>query len=326
MVTLIKYNEDFLQSYDLELQDIISEYDEVNNLCNYWFDVDIKYKDYVEVLSDFFEIHTLTKADIFKTEYLPRFEVFEDYFFLTVKMVNLEPDKKIKIEHISFVVGENYIITFQEIPGDVFDVVRNRFNNTTSNLRKRGTDYLLLRLLDAIVDNYSTLLENTRLEIENLEDLILHNPGKKIDLVTEILNIKKTQNKIRSYILPLKDILLRINSETGNFFRKTSLAYIMDIQSQLLFQINSFDTLREMLKDLMDLNNSVMSNEINHIMKILTIISAIFIPLTFIAGLYGMNFKFMPELEHPWGYPTTIIVMLILVLIMILFMKKKKWF
>ena len=325
MLTLIEYNENQYNIHEGAFEEI-SSYIKINNeQFVQWIDVDISEKETIKALANLYGLHLLSVEDINKTVHLPKFEIFENYFFVSLKMMSIDENSETVFEHISFVVGKGYVISFQMIPGDVFNDVRKRIREFSGNIRKRKSDYLLIRLFDAIVDNYGSVLEHVRNHIDNLEDNLLNQKKMKIDLITEIVHIKRHLNTIRGFIVPLKEILGRFKSETGSYFHKSSFAYLNDIHDQVLYQINSFETLREMLKDLIDLHNSQMSNEMNHIMKTLTIITVIFIPLTFIAGLYGMNFKFMPEIDWPWSYPIVIFLMFILAISMIIYMKRKKW-
>jgi magnesium transporter len=218
------------------------------------------------------------------------------------------------------VVGDGFILSFQEIPGDVFDEVRERILQNKGYLRKRKSDYLFIRLLDAIIDNYGFTLEHIRQNIVDLENSLLGKNWRKTDLSKEVLQLKKELNILRGHIAPLRDLLTKIKTETDHFFQRSSIAYLNDIQDQANYLIHTFDNFREMLKDLMDLYNSKTGHELNHIMKTLTIISALFIPLTFVAGWYGMNFEHMPELSWQYSYPTIISVMLITFIVMFIYM------
>jgi magnesium transporter len=324
-MTIIEYNENQYNVHNGTIEEIGSYLKVNNEQFVQWIDIDISEMETIREIAKIYGLHQLSVEDVNKTELLPKFETFENYFFVSLKMMNIDEDSETVFEHISFVVGKGFVITFQMIPGDVFDDVRKRIREFSGNIRKRKSDYLLIRLFDAVVDNYGIVLEHTRNHIENLEDSLLNRKKIKIDLITEILHIKRHLNTIRSFIMPLKDILGRFRVETGSFFNKSSIAYLNDIHDQVIFQINSFETMRDMLKDLIDIHNTQMSNEMNMVMKTLTIISAIFIPLTFIAGWYGMNFRHMPELENPWSYPILIIIMSILAFGMIIYMKRKKW-
>jgi magnesium transporter len=327
MFSLIEYNESNckITEGDFDTQSVLLKKIPENYVQ--WIDIDIcNNTREAEKICEFYGLHLLTTEDILKPGQLPKFEAFDNYFFLSLKMLHVNTEGIIIIEHISLVVGNGYILSFQEIPGDVFDEVRQRIQHNTGYLRKRKSDYLFIRLLDSIIDNYGYTLEHIRQNIVDLEGSLLSKKWRKTDITKDVLHLKKELNTLRGHIAPLRDILTKIKSETAHFFHKSSIAYLNDIQDQSNYLIHNFENFREMLKDLMDLYNSKTSNELNHIMKTLTIISALFIPLTFVAGWYGMNFDYMPELAWEYSYPTLTAVMLITFVLMFIYMKNKRWF
>lgn len=327
MFSLIEYNEVDCKSTDADFDTQSPLLKKIPDNHVQWIDIDICNNTLeTEKLCEFYGLHSLTVEDIINPGLLPKFEAFDNYFFLSLKMLHVNDKGIIVIEHISLVVGKGYVLTFQEIPGDVFDDVRERIIHSKGYLRKRKSDYLFIRLLDSIIDNYGFTLEHIRQNIVELESSLLGKNWRKTDLSTEVLHLKKELNIIRGHIAPLRDILTKIKSETDHFFQRSSIAYLNDIQDQSNYLIHHFENFREMIKDLMDLYNSKTSNELNHIMKTLTIISALFIPLTFVAGWYGMNFEYMPELEWQYSYPTLIAIMLVTFIVMFIYMKNKRWF
>lgn len=323
MITLIQYNdagsntEDHLSPAEASRK--------VKPDCTNWIDVEIANKIVVDDTAQFFDIHHLIVEDILNLEHLPKFEAFDNYLFFTVKMlVYNEKRKKVTEEHLSVVMGENLIITFQEgLPGDVFDELRSRIALGKGRIRKHGADYLFYSIIDTIVDNYMSIMEGLREKIERLESQIIKNPSYPV--VEEIMEIKKEINVLRKYTLPLRDALNKLRVEGSHFIQKSSINYFQDVSDHIMYLISSFETSREMLKDIMDLHNSNLSNEMNKVMKTLTVVAAIFIPLTFIAGVYGMNFEHMPELKWQWSYPALWVFMIIGSVIMVGFMKHKKW-
>ena len=326
MFTIYEYNENEYKILNGTFEELAEHLSPQSDDKVQWIDVDNNHPEIVEKLSTHYQLHPLTVEDIIKTVYLPKFEEFDNYFFMSLKMMKLNSNNFIEYEHISIILGKNYIITFQQYPGDVFDDIRSRIVNFKGYIRKRKADYLFARIFNAIVEAYSLTLEHNRGHIEVIEDNILNRKSMRRQVITEILHIKKELNRIRSFIFPLRETLIRIKSESLRFFNKSTFAYLNDIQDQINFQVSSFDTFREMLKDLMDLHNTQSNQEMNHIMKTLTVISAIFIPLTFIVGWYGMNFKHMPEFDWQWSYPILSIFMTTLSITMVIFMKRKKWF
>lgn len=290
-----------------------------------WIDVEITNKVLVEDTAHFFDIHHLITEDILNLDHLPKFEAFDNYLFFTLKMlVYNKKKKKITEEHLSIVMGENVVITFQEgLPGDVFEELRSRIALGKGRIRKYGVDYLFYNILDSVIDNYMEIMETLRDKIEKLEARIIADPSYHV--VEEIMEIKKEINTLRRYTLPLRDAINKMRAEGSTFIQKSSINYFQDVTDHIQFLISSFDTSREMLKDIMDLHISNLSNDMNKVMKTLTVVSAIFIPLTFIAGVYGMNFEYMPELKHPWSYPLLWVFMVISTVTMVTFMKHKKW-
>ena len=205
---------------------------------------------------------------------------------------------------------KNLIITFQEgLPGDAFDELRSRIQLAKGIIRKSKGDYLFHHIIDAVVDQYMRIMEKLRAKIEQLEAKSFSDPN--FDVMVLVIDIKKDVNMLRKYTIPMRDAINRLRVEGKEFIDKASINYFQDVVDHLNFLISSFDTAREMLRDLMDLQQSNQDNERNRVMKTLTVVSAIFIPLTFMAGLYGMNFKFMPELEHEYGYPLLIAAMVV---------------
>lgn len=326
MLSIIEFNEQDTKQLEGSYEDIAQYIMPASETVIQWLDIDINRSSTIEHIAKHFDLHHLTVEDILNTEHLPKFELFDAYIFVTLKMLKVDEQNEIAYEHISFVLGKGYVITFQEIPGDVFDDVRDRILKNRGYIRKRKADYLFIRLLDAIVDYYGDTLEHIRKHIIDLEVDVLDNGSSSKEIVKEILSVKKELAMIRSFIIPLREVLNRIKSDSTHLLHKSSYTYLNDIQDHLLYQISSFETFREMLKDLMDLHNTQMNNDLNRIMKTLTIISALFIPLTFLAGLYGMNFKYMPELQQTWGYPAVLILMLFVAILSIIYMKRKRWF
>lgn len=324
MITLIQYNDPGYYTKDgLSPAEAykMAKLDYIN-----WFDVEITNKVLVEDTAQFFGMHHLIAEDIQNLEQLPKFEVFDDYLFFTLKMLVYSKErKKITEEHLSILMSDNLIVTFQEgLPGDVFDELRTRIAHGKGRIRKYGADYLFYHIIDSVVDNYMAIMELLREKIERLEAHIIKDPSYHV--VEEIMEIKKEINVLRKYTLPLRDALNKMKVEGSSFIKKTSINYFQDVSDHIQYLISSFETSREMLKDIMDLHLSNLSNDMNKVMKTLTVVAAIFIPLTFIAGVYGMNFKYMPELDSPYGYPLLWVFMIVSSVVMVGYMKHKKWF
>lgn len=298
----------------------------INNDFVNWIDVEITNKTFVDDTAAFFNIHHLIAEDILNTSQLPKFELFDDHLFFNTKMLSFnEREDRILEEHLSVVMCDHLVITFQEgLPGDAFDELRKRIELSKGLIRKYKEDYLFYHVLDAVVDHYLLIMEKLRTRIERLEARSLADPG--FDVMQQVIDIKKDINILRKYTIPMRDALNKMRVEAGHFIQKTSVNYFQDITDHLNYLAASFETSREMLKDLMDLHHSNQNNDMNRVMKTLTVVSAIFIPLTFVAGVYGMNFRYMPELDSAWGYPITVAAMIGVAGVMGFYMKLKKWF
>ena len=291
-----------------------------------WLDIEDTEKVSIDEISDLFDIHHLIVEDIMNIEQLPKFERFDDHMFFTTKMLSFNEDEDLIVkEHLSILIVENLVITFQEgLPGDAFDDLRNRIKVGKGMVRKYGDDYLFYRILEAVVNHYHKIMEKLRGKIDYLEAKALENTS--IDMMQQVIDIKKDVNLLRKYTIPMREALGKMRVEANEFIEQTSVNYFQDVQDKLDYLAASFDTSREMLRDLMDLHHSNQNNEMNRVMKTLTVVSAIFIPLTFLAGLYGMNFRYMPELNSEWGYPVVVTVMLMMAGVMAVYMRVKKWF
>lgn len=269
-----------------------------------------------------FDLHDLVLEDIHNFVHRPKMEDYEDYLFLIIKVIR-EQQKQILIEQISLVIALNYVISFQENDFDIFEPVRKRVIFGQGRARKFGADYLAYELIDTVVDNYFVVLEQISEQIEGLEDQVLLSPNKLT--IRRILNLKTDMQFIRKSIWPLREVMAALERGETEIFQAATLIYIRDVYDHIIQIIDTVETYRDMIAGLFDLSLSSISNKMNEIMKVLTIISTIFIPLTFLAGLEGMNFKHMPELDLEWGYPVLLLIMLAIVIIMVRFFRKHKW-
>ncbi len=284
----------------------------------------------IEKLGKYYDLHPLILEDIVNTNQRPKVDEFQDYIFLVVKMLYYPKDSAQKTngtlvnEHISIVVGKDYVLTFQEADGDVFEGIRDRLANAKGRIRNHGTDYLLFSLLDAIIDQYFEVIDSIGDKIELLEDNLFQAQPSD-DITFEIQELKRTILRIRRAVFPLREVLSRlekldndlIDDKTGNYFR--------DLYDHIIQVSENIDIYREMTWGLMDMYMTTISNKMNEVMKVLTIIATIFIPLTFIAGIYGMNFENMPELEWEYGYFVLLGIMILIFMMMIYYFKRKRW-
>ena len=237
--------------------------------------------------------------------------------------MSFDDDYQLEQEHVSFILGDSYILSFKEQRGELFKPIRERIDKNIGKVRKKKTDYLLYLLIDAIVDNYLLMLENLGKRIEDIEDELIENPNK--NNISEIHFIKKQLFLIRRQIFTLRDAISNLIKEEPQQIFESNYKYLKDIQDHVNFVFESIETFLEDQKSLMELNNSNMNNSMNQVMKTLTIVATIFIPLTFIAGIYGMNFQNIPELSLSWGYYGVWGLMIMITLVMIWYMKRKRW-
>lgn len=278
----------------------------------------------VQEVGEHFGLHPLVTEDILNTVLSPQYEYYEDYLFITLKMLNFnEETHHVEQEHVSFILTPNVLISFQERAKDVFDPVRERLEAAKGRIRKRGIDYLLYALMDVVVDNYYTVIEEYNEQFIILEDNLIRNPNQ--DMVERITFYTRHVVELRKSVMPLREALSTLIND-DSFIQETTRRFFRDVYSHLDQVINTMETQREILNGLMNLYMSMLSNKMNNVMKTLTIIATIFIPLTFVAGIYGMNFQYMPELAWKWGYPTVMGSMLVVGLVMYVYMRTKRWF
>lgn len=279
----------------------------------------------IEKIGRIFEIHPLVLEDILNTSHRPKIEVFEKYLYSVLKMLDLnEQTGEIQSEQVSIISLENVVIAFQERPGDVFDPVRKRIKEHRVRIRKRGTDYLTYALIDAIVDKYFHILENWEDKIELLDEEILRNPTSKT--FDKIYQMKHSLAFLKRSVGPIRPMLDDLLREEIELMKDETLPYIRDVNDHIVHILDMIDNYREIVIGLIDTYNSIQGNKMNEVMKVLTIIATLFIPLTFIAGVYGMNFANIPELNWKYGYFGVWFVMLVSAIIMLGYFKKKKWF
>ena len=278
----------------------------------------------IEKAGKYFKIHPLVLEDILNTGHRPKAEDFEDYLYTVIKMINMDPETdEITIEQVSIVTFKNVVITFQERHGDVFDPVRKRIRDNRPRIRRRGTDYLAYTLLDAVVDGYFLTFESLNDRIENLETSIIEKPTKAI--LDEIYQLKRAILSLRKSIVPSREMINNLVHEEIAVISADTTPYLRDLYDHIVQILETADHFRDILNGMIDAYNSILGNKMNEVMKVLTIIATLFIPLTFIAGVYGMNFAYIPELAWKWGYFAVMGLMFALAVFMLLHFRKKGW-
>lgn len=322
ILELISYNRELYDKFDNHSVDELLpklQPDRVN-----WINLDgLSNSSIIARLQSHFSLHTLVLDDILNDQ-RPKAEEYEDYLYFTLKMLHSIDGDRIDYEQISFVLGSNYLISFQEKAGDLFDPFRERIRLDQGRVRKKKSDYLLYRLLDIIIDNYYVVLDNIGNKIEEIEDRIHSNSNETA--FHKIQTLKKELIFLRKAVYPLREALSKLVKGETSFIEEENLRYFSDIYDHTVHLIDSLDTYKDLISGLMDIHINTMNTKMNEVMKLLTVITTIFIPLSFIAGIYGMNFDVMPELRWRFGYPAVLIAMGVVSIGMLYFFKRRKWF
>jgi len=291
-----------------------------------WFNVDgVSQVDVLQHLGDCFKIHPLVLEDILATDQRPKAEDYGSYLYVVLKMLRLEEKSgELQSEQVSIVLGENYLISFQEgLEGDVFEPVRLRLRNEKGRLRQAGPDYLLHALLDLIVDNYFLILEKVTDRIEEIEDELIDRPSSAT--VQGIYELKRELLYLHKAVWPLREVVGSLQRRDSDLIQDATVIYLRDLYDHTVQVVDTLETLRDMISGMLDIYLSSVSNRLNEVMKVLTIIATIFMPLSFIVGLYGMNFKYMPELEWHYGYFAVLALLAIIVSGMLVYFRKRRW-
>lgn len=280
----------------------------------------------MEKIQSYFNIHPLAMEDIVHTTQRPKAEEYSDQLFIVTRMfIYDEENQDIKNEQVSFILGKNYLLTFLEDPGDVFNPVRERIRKDGTKIRSNGADFLAYALIDAIVDSYFHILEKLGEDIEELEDRLVVQPTRE-DLQS-VHQMRRNMILLRKSVWPLREVISHLQRNEHEIVNQSTQIYLRDVYDHIIQIMDTIESYRDMIVGMLDVYLSSTSNKLNEIMKVLTIISTLFIPLTFLAGVYGMNFHYFPELEIKWMYPWGFwIVSLSISFGMIIFFKRKKWF
>jgi magnesium transporter len=278
----------------------------------------------IEEIGKHLGLHPLVMEDILHTDQRPKMEDFEDYIFIVAKMLSFDQEKnELKAEQLSLILGQNYVVTFQERVGDVFEPVRERLRKKKSRIRGMPSDYLAYALIDAVVDHYFIVLEKIGETVESLEEELVTNPTP--ETLQTIHHLKRELIFLRKSVWPLRELISKLERGEADLIQEKTTVFLRDVYDHTIQVIDTVETLRDMVSGMLDVYLSSVSNRMNEVMKVLTIIATIFIPVTFIAGIYGMNFELMPELKWPWGYPLVWAVIVLVGVLMVFYFKRKKW-
>lgn len=326
-VNVLDYSEDQLDEFELDVYNL----DNFNKIVSFkekrsitWIDViGLSDEGFIEKFGSAFNLNPLSVEDAVNTHSRPKIDEYENYIFSVFKMLYLDQNNELVAEHVAIVLLENTVIVLQELKGDVFNGLRDRIMGKTGRIRTKGADYLFFALLDAIIDNYFVVLDNINTKIEVLEEEVYQHPRPEI--AQQIQELKKEILKIRRWIFPVKELVSRLIYTEHPLITKDTKLFLRDALDHSLEINETLQVYREMSMSLMEMYISNISNKMNEVMKVLTIMASIFIPLTFIAGVYGMNFDYIPELHFQYGYYYVWGLMILIFVGLLIYFKRKGW-
>jgi len=323
-ITVINYGEEEFSSTEMETPEECASLKGKTQMC--WINIDgIHEVETIEKMGQFFNLHPLLLEDIMNTDQRPKMEAYDDYLFIVLKMFFYDKKEESAItEQISIVLGTDYVISFQERESNIFAPVLERLKNGKWRIRKMGPDYLVYSLIDVIIDNYFLILEELGERVDNLEVQLVTSP--QTETLKSIQTLKREMIFLRRSVWPLREVISSMERGESPLIQSSTYVYLRDIYDHTIQAIDTIETYRDMLSGMLDIYLSSVSNKLNEVMRVLTVIATIFIPLTFIVGVYGMNFELMPELKWRWGYPSVVGLMLVISLLMLYYFKRKKWF
>lgn len=322
-ITVFDYNETEVNEKEVESVDGYLPFVDKSSVT--WINISsLQDVELIRSMAESVGLHPLVLEDILDTDHRPKLEDYGDYIYTVLKMIRLnESGDEMITEQVSLVLGKGFVLSFQERDGDVFEPIRDRIRAAKGRIRKMGADYLAHSLLDAIVDGYFVVLENRAEQIEMLEDELISFPSPKT--LQGLYRLKRDGLFLRRSIWPVRELAASLERIESPLVSESLHAYLRDLYDHTIQAIDTTETFRDMLSGMLDTYLSSQSNRMNEVMKVLTIIATIFIPLSFVAGVYGMNFKFMPELGWRWGYFAALGVMAAVALGMLVFIKRRKW-
>jgi magnesium transporter len=290
-----------------------------------WYTIDgVHDPEVLHLVGERFGLHSLVLEDIANTKQRPKIEEFDDYIFVAMKMITFdEKEKLLASEHVSLIIGKGYVLSFLENEGDVFEPIRQRIASGKGRIRKMSSDYLAYALMDAIVDNYFTVLEDIGDQIDEVEEEVVDAPT--VNTLRTVHMLKRELIFLRRSVWPMREVVNTLLRDETELIRDETLIYLRDLYDHTIHVIDTVETLRDIVAGMLEVYLSSVSNKLNQVMKVLTVMSSIFIPLTFVAGVYGMNFKYMPELEWHYGYPAIMLGMLLVAVTLLAIFRRKEW-
>lgn len=320
-ITVIEYNEDSASEREVAT---VQEIPEPKGKSVLWIDVEgLHDPSVIEAIGKRFNIHPLILEDIVNTGGRPKVQDCDSYLFIVAKIARCESQGNILTEQVSMILGERFVISFQEHKIDIFDPVQTRIKADKGRMRKMGADYLMYALLDEVVDNYFVALEKIGDRIETTENELVTDPSKKT--LHDMHVLRREMLLLKKSVWPLREVVAELERGNSKLIREGTGIYLRDVYDHAVQIMDATETLREMVSGMLDIYLSSMSNRINSVMKVLTVIATIFMPITFIAGIYGMNFKYMPELGWKLGYPAVLLIMAVISVWMLLIFRKRRW-
>ncbi|MGZ3536393.1 MAG: magnesium/cobalt transporter CorA [Thermodesulfobacteriota bacterium] len=322
-ITVMDYDEAHFQEKEIKTIEECFAFKDTPGIT--WINIDGLHRiEIIEKLGECYGFHPLVLEDILNTDQRPKMEDYGDYLYIVLRMLSYNnKSKETETEQVSLILGPNFLFSFQENQGDVFDPVRERIRTGKGRIRKMGADYLAYALLDLIVDNYFVIMEKLGETIEFLEEKLVTQPVP--ETLQTIHQLKRELIFLRKAVWPLREVIGGLQRGELTLIKETSRVYLRDVYDHTIQVIDTIETFRDMISGMLDIYLSSVSNRLNSVMKVLTIIATIFMPLTFLAGIYGMNFKYFPELEWRWSYPVFWLVSVLISVSMLLYFKKKNW-
>jgi magnesium transporter len=323
-ITLIDYDQagHFVEHHDATLEELAMtrQSDSVT-----WINVSgLHDTALVSQIGEFFGIHPLLLEDILNTDQRPKMEHYDSYIYLILKMLHWhEATNRVEIEQVSIVLGDSFVLTFEEGEDNIFDPLRHRIHNEKGRIRSNSCDFLAYAILDSIVDHYFLILEQIGDQLEELEDELVVDP--KPDTLQTIHNLKRELLYMRKVVWPLREVMGSLQREDSGLFKQETLIYVRDVYEHVIQIIDTVETFRSIVSGMLDIYLSSVSNKMNEVMKVLTVIATIFIPITFLTSLYGMNFRYMPELDWPLAYPMVWLIILLTSGGLLLYFKRRGW-
>jgi len=321
-ITIVDYDQEHLEEREVQKAEECFPFKETSTVT--WINISgLHDVEMIEKLGAHFDLHPLILEDILNTGQRPKMEDFGNYIYLVLKMLYSDGKDTEKMEQVSLILGSNFVISFLESENGIFEHVKNRIWKGKGRIRKLGSDYLAYALIDAIVDSYFFILEKLGEKIELLEVELLSHPSTKT--LEQIHHLKREMIHLRKSVWPLREVISCLERGESSLVKETTSIFLKDVYDHTIQVIDTVETFRDMLSGMLETYLSSVSNRMNEVIKMLTIIATIFIPLTFIVGVYGMNFRFMPELGWRWGYFVVWAVMAVVAFFMVIYFKKKKW-